>query len=126
MKETDDLIEKAKRFLRTAKLSLRDGDYDSSVSRCYYGMFFITEALLLTKNITISTHKGVLTLFGEHYIKTNIINKDWVKLLRRAYDLRQKGDYASGFIVNKKEAEEILKKANEFVNEMKKHIKLDE
>lgn len=126
MKETDDLIEKAKRFLRTAKLSLRDGDYDSSVSRCYYGMFFITEALLLTKNITISTHKGVLTLFGEHYIKTNIINKDWGKLLRRAYDLRQKGDYASGFIVNKKEAEEILKKANEFVNEMKKHIKLDE
>lgn len=126
MKETDDLIEKAKRFLRTAKLSLIDGDYDSSVSRCYYGMFFITEALLLTKNITISTHKGVLTLFGEHYIKTNIINKDWVKLLRRAYDLRQKGDYASGFIVNKKEAEEILKKANEFVNEMKKHIKLDE
>lgn len=126
MKETDDLIEKAKRFLRTAKLSLKDGDYDSSVSRCYYGMFFITEALLLTKNITVSTHKGVLTLFGEHYIKTNIINKDWGKLLRRAYDLRQKGDYASGFIVNKKEAEEILKKANEFANEMKKHIKLDE
>ncbi len=69
MKEIEDLIEKAKRFLRTGELSFNHGDYDSCVSRCYYSMFFMTEALLLTKNLTTSTHKGVISLFGEHFIK---------------------------------------------------------
>jgi len=40
MKEVEDLIQKAKRYLRTAELALKDGDYDSCVSRCYYAMFF--------------------------------------------------------------------------------------
>ncbi len=40
MKEVDDLINKAKRFLRTAELAFNDGDYDSCVSRCYYANVF--------------------------------------------------------------------------------------
>ncbi|MGQ9632007.1 MAG: HEPN domain-containing protein [bacterium] len=93
MKEIDDLAEKAKRFLRTAELSLNDGDYDSCVSRCYYAMFLTTEALLLTQNLRASSHKGVITLFGERFIKTDLMRKELGKMLRRAYDLRQKGDY---------------------------------
>ena len=122
MKELEDLLEKAKRFLRTAELSFNDGDYDSCVSRCYYGMFFMTEALLLTKKITASTHKGVIALFGEHFIKTGIIRKDLGKALRRAYDLRQKGDYSTGFIVSENEAKEILKVSKEFLSEIEKHL----
>ncbi|MDY6966818.1 MAG: HEPN domain-containing protein [Halobacteriota archaeon] len=47
MKEIEDLIKKAERFLRTAELILDDGDYDSCVSRCYYAMFFMAEAILI-------------------------------------------------------------------------------
>ena len=56
MKEITDLTEKAKRFLRTAELALKDGDYDSCVSRAYYSMFFMTEAVLLSKNLKASSH----------------------------------------------------------------------
>ena len=118
MKEIDDLREKAKRFLRTAELSLNDGDYDSCASRCYYAMFFVTEALLLTKNLRASSHKGVIILFGEHFIKTELIRKGSGKMLRRAYDLRQKGDYAIGFMVNENDARDMLKGAKEFVKEV--------
>jgi uncharacterized protein (UPF0332 family) len=122
MKELEDLKQKAARFLRTAELSYNDGDYDSCVSRCYYGMFFMAEALLLTKNITASTHKGVIALFGEHFVKTKLIDKELGKALRRAYDLRQKGDYSTGFIVSENEAKEILLQAKEFIGEIEKHL----
>lgn len=122
MKELDDLKEKAERFLRTAELSLDDGDYDSCVSRCYYAMFFMAEALLLAKDITASTHKGVIALFGEHYITTGIIEKELGKSLRRAYDLRQKGDYSTGFMVKESEAKEILEQAREFISKVEKHL----
>jgi len=46
-------------------------DYDSTVSRVYYAMFFVVEALLLTKNIKVKTHSGLISKFGENFIKTN-------------------------------------------------------
>jgi uncharacterized protein (UPF0332 family) len=91
MKEIEDLLSKAKRFLRTAELASKDGDNDSCVSRCYYAMFFATEALLLTKDLRASSHRGVIILFGEHFIKQNVISRELGRTLRRAYDLRQKG-----------------------------------
>ena len=123
MKEVDDLINKAKRFLRTAELAFNDGDYDSCVSRCYYAMFFMAEALLLTKNLKASSHKGVMTLFGEHFIKTGIFDKEFGRYLRRAYDLRQIGDYAIGFMVDEKEAKNKLEKAKIFVSEVEEYLK---
>ncbi len=44
MKEFEDLIKKAERFLHTAEYILSTADYDSCASRCYYAMFFMAEA----------------------------------------------------------------------------------
>jgi len=43
-----DLVKKAKKFLRTAEYTLGTEDYDSCASRCYYAMFFMAQAALLT------------------------------------------------------------------------------
>jgi len=68
VKEIRDLIEKAEKFLITAEHALKIGDYDSCVSRNYYAMFSMAEAMLLTKNLSASPHKGVVSLFGEHFL----------------------------------------------------------
>ena len=86
-------------------------------------MFFMAEALLLTKNLKASSHKGVMTLFGEHFIKTGIFDKEFGRYLRRAYDLRQIGDYAIGFMVDEKEAKNKLEKAKIFVSEVEEYLK---
>lgn len=122
MKEIEDLLSKAKRFLRTAELASKDGDNDSCVSRCYYAMFFATEALLLTKDLRASSHRGVIILFGEHFIKQNVVSRELGRTLRRAYDLRQKGDYATGFAVTMDEAEEMLREATDFVETVREQI----
>ncbi len=123
MKEIEDLIKKAWRFLRTAELALKDGDYDSCVSRAYYAMFFTAEALLLSKGLKASSHSGVITLFGEHFVKTGIFDREMGKALKRAYDSRQKGDYAAGFLIDKEEAEEKLNDAKKFVKMVEKYLR---
>lgn len=94
MKEIKDLVKKAEKFLETAEYALKIGDYDSCVSRCYYAMFFMTEEALLTKGLTASTHKGVISMFGEHFIKTGIIEREFGKMLSEAHDKRLIGDFA--------------------------------
>jgi len=103
MKEIKDFIEKAEKFLKTAEQALSIGDYDSCVSRCYYAMFFMAEAALLTKNLSASSHK--ISLFGEHFIKTGIFDRDLGKALSDAYDKRLIGDYGIGLSLLKKRQE---------------------
>jgi len=123
MNEIADLIQKARRFLKSAELLLADGDFDSCVSRCYYAMFFMAEATLLTKGFRASSHKGVISLFGEQFIKSKLLREEIGKVLRRAYDSRQKGDYTTGFIVSEREAKETLAKAKDFVAEIEGYLK---
>jgi uncharacterized protein (UPF0332 family) len=123
LKEIRDLIEKAEKFLGTAEQALNTGDYDSSVSRCYYAMFFMAEAVLLTKNITGYSHKGVISKFGEHFVKTKILGRNLGKSLNDAYDKRLVGDYGVGFTVTEQQAKDLLKTAQDFVLKLKSYLK---
>ena len=123
MKEIRDLIEKAEKFLSTAENALNTGDYDSCVSRCYYAMFFTAEAMLLTKSLTASSHKGVISLFGEHFVKTKILERNLGKALNDAYDKRLVGDYGVGFTINKQQAGDLLETAENFIRKLKNYLK---
>ncbi len=79
MKEISSLIERAQKYLKSAEILLEEGDYESSVSRTYYAMFYSAQAVLLTKNMSFSSHKGVISAFGEHFVKTGIFPKEMGK-----------------------------------------------
>ncbi|MEW6620703.1 MAG: HEPN domain-containing protein [bacterium] len=93
MKEVASLIERPKKYLKSSKMLIDEGDYESSVSRAYYAMFFSAEAILLTKNLSFSSHGGVISAFGEYFVKTNIFPREMGRAINRAFEKRQLGDY---------------------------------
>jgi len=123
MKEINSLIERAKRYLKSAEVLLGEGDYESSVSRTYYAMFYSAQAILLTKNLSFSSHKGVISAFGEHFVKTGIFPKERGRELNKAFEKRQLGDYEYTFVISKKEAEEILGNGYKFVDSINQYLK---
>ena len=123
MKEINSLIERAKRYLKSAEILLEEGDYESSVSRTYYAMFYSAQAMLLTKNLSFSSHKGVISAFGEHFVKTGIFPKEMGRELNKAFEKRQIGDYEYTFVISKMEAEEILENGEKFIEKIAQHLK---
>ena len=123
MKEIRDLIKKTEKFLSTAEHALSIGDYDSCVSRCYYAMFFMAEAALLTKGLSASSHKGVISMFGRHFVKTGIFERAFGKALNDAYDKRLVGDYGVGLMVTEEEATDLLEVTRHFVWELSVFLK---
>jgi len=117
------LIKKANRALKSTKTLLEDGDYDGSVSRTYYAMFYSVEAVLLTKNLKFKSHGGVISALGKYFIKTNIFPIEMSRQLRNAYDKRQIGDYDFFINIPKSEAKKILKNGQSFINEIIKYLK---
>lgn len=123
MKEVKSLMERARKYLRSSKLLLDEHDYESSVSRTYYAMFFSVAAALLTKDLSFSSHKGVISAFGKNFIKSGIFSKDMGRELNRAFIKRQLGDYEYTFVITKDEAEESLEIGKDFVENITQFLK---
>jgi hypothetical protein len=126
VKEVETLIERAERYLKSAEILVNDGDFESAVSRTYYAMFYSAQAMLLTKNLSFSSHKGVITKFGEHFIKTGVFSKDMGRELNRAFAKRQIGDYTHAFVISEDEANQLLKNGKDFVAEITQYLKENE
>jgi len=123
MKEIESLIQRAKRYLKSAEILLKEGDYESTVSRTYYAMFYSAQAMLLTKNLSYSSHGGVISAFGQHFIKTGVFPKEMGREFNRAFEKRQLGDYEYTFVISKAEAEELLENGKNFVKRVIRFLK---
>ncbi len=101
MKEIQSLIERAEKYIKSAELLLENEDHESCVSRIYYAMFYASQAVLFTKNLSYSSHKGTLSAFGQHFVKTGIFTKAMSKSLHLAFEKRTLGDYSHTFLILK-------------------------
>jgi len=126
VKETESLIERARRYLVSAEILISVNDNESSVSRTYYAMFFAAQAMLLTRNLSFSSHKGVISGFGEHFVKTGVFPKEMGRELNRVFEKRQVGDYGHTFVISKEEAEKALSRGKEFVEEIVRQLRKEE
>lgn len=120
--DLDSLIAKGERGLKAAKELFQNGDYDFSASRAYYSMFHVTEAVLLTKNLASSSHRGLLALFYEHFIKPDLFDKSLHQDLNHAMDLRQQGDYWADSEITDDMAKDLLVKAENYITTLKKYL----
>lgn len=85
-------------------------------------MFAATKAALLSKNIEVKTHTGLLSAFGLEFIQTGIVEKEFGRILSRGEHLREEADYGSEKVMNRDEAEAILNSSKSFVSIVKELI----
>ena len=91
--EIKGMLAKARRYLASARLLSQAGDFDSAVSRLYYAMFYGTEALLLSRGKSFSSHRAAIAAFGEQFIKSGLLPKEMHQWLHRAFEKRQISEY---------------------------------
>ena len=84
----------------------------------------MAQAVLLTKGLSSSTHKGVISLFGEHFVKTEIFERSLGRALNDAQDKRLVGDYSVGFKISKEVARDLLDTAQNIVQKMKSYLEV--
>lgn len=110
-----DLIAKADRALESARLLQSGGHHEACISRAYYAMRHAAQAALLSKGESPSTHQGVISRFGEIFVKTGILPQRSGKDFSRALERRLVSDYDSRASLNAGDADRTLRDAEEFV-----------
>ena len=117
------LLQKAEHTFEDANyLFFERKSYESAVSRAYYAIFYVTEAMLFTKSLATSSHKGLNTEFAKSFIKTNEIEPIYGKILSNIFQKRQFGDYDMYAEISESIANEVLKDAAKFIGRMKEYL----
>lgn len=121
--EIKEYLKSAEERIESAGILMEAGKYNDAISRIYYAFFDATTAALLSKNLTAKTHHGLIILFEDNFIKTNIIKPEFSKWLRRAKEAREEADYE---VYKKFTAEDVgkgIKAAEEFIRNIEVLLK---
>jgi uncharacterized protein (UPF0332 family) len=113
------LFEKANRAIEAAETLLNSGYPEFATGRAYYAMFYVAEALLNEKSLQFSKHGGVHGAFGEHFIKTGLLDPKFHRWLLDAFDQRIEGDYGVEIVAIPQDVHELLSQAREFLQAAK-------
>jgi uncharacterized protein len=123
------LVHKSKRALESARLSLREGDYDGAVNRAYYAIFDMARAAVLRSGVAEDklprSHGGMANLFWREVVQTGRIDEALGAQLGRLEALRISADYTA---VNTEleDAATAVEKAALFIAALEGSFSLDE
>jgi len=121
--EAEAHIKRAERSLKSSVFLLEKGRYEDAASRAYYSVFHAAKAALASVEEQPKTYEGVVRIFGERFMKTEVFPAEMGKTLVLAKGLREKADYEPTIVVQKEHVEDIIEKTTNFLNVIKEHLR---
>ncbi len=117
------LLDLADESHQAASVILNAGSARFSVAQSYYTMFYLMEALLLSKGLTFSSHSAVIAAYGKEFSKTGLLDPKFHHCIILAQKRREVGHYGNdNEEVTDEEARESLQWAEEFMQAVKGYL----
>ena len=91
-------LQKAEEMLNTARRDWDAQDYASANNRAYYCIFHSMRSVLALDGEDYKKHSAVIARFTLNYLKTNIFNREYGKLISNASLIRNRSDYEDFYI----------------------------
>lgn len=117
-------INRSKKSLQAAEVLFEQELLEDCLSRCYYAILHSAKAVLLSKEINVSSHDAVKSLFGLHLIKSGEVEKEYSIILREEQDDRLLADYDVNFSPERDRVLKRLKEAKEFIHRMDLYLSI--
>lgn len=122
----DYRMKKATATFSEVALLVENELWNTAVNRLYYACFYAVSALLIFHNIPSKTHSGTRQLFGLHFIKTGIVEKETGKFFSYLFDQRQTGDYDDFYDFEKEDVSGLIEPTKTLLFTIEKLIILEQ
>lgn len=123
----DDLIryrlEQDTDTIEVVDLLIKNDKLSSAINRIYYGMFYSLLALALKFNFETSKHQQLIGWFNKEFIRTGLIEKEFGRILRDAFENRTSGDYDSFVLFDQAEVVLLFTEMQLFIKKIEDFIK---
>lgn len=86
-------LEKAQTTLTEMDVLCQSKLWNAAANRMYYALFHAVSALLIHDGHIVKSHRGILVLFGQQYVRKGIFTKEDGALLSELIIMRDNADY---------------------------------
>ena len=126
MSELDDLIRyrlaRAYETLDEAKMMAEMEHWNTCVNRLYYACFYAVNALLIKNNLSSPKHSGVKALLNKHFVKPEIVSRDYGRLYNLLFEYRQQSDYEDFYVMEEEVAKTMINDSANFLQVLRNLI----
>ena len=112
-------MERADETIEEVGILAERGHYNAAVNRLYYACFYATQALLLKHHIAATTHAGVKSMLGLHFISKGVISFDHGKTFNTLFEKRHSSDYEAFAYCDKALVDDLTPLAEAFIQRIK-------
>jgi uncharacterized protein (UPF0332 family) len=114
---------KANETITETKVLLENKFWNTAVNRMYYACFYAVGALLVKNGVETSSHSGSRQKFGQLFVHTGLISREFGKHYSELFEKRQKGDYNDFFDLDEETALRLYQPSVDFIKEIERIIK---
>lgn len=90
-----------------------------AVNRIYYAVFYAASALLLNHGFSSLKHSGLIALFHKEIVNKGILDKEYGKILERAFAYLTEGDYKEKRSFEREQVESLFQDGKRFIERIK-------
>ena len=116
-------IARAHETLKEVNKHIENQLWNTAVNRLYYACYYAVIALLVSKEIKAQSHAGVRQMFGLHFVKKGLVDKELGRYFSNIFDKRLTGDYDDFIEYEKDDVVALVEPAKEFIQEIDVLIK---
>ena len=114
--------EKALQFYRQAEMNAEIELWDVVANRLYYSLFHGVCALLIRYGIQVSSHKGAVIMFGQHFVQTGKFETNDGRFYAQLQSMREKADYSCYWQVESTDLDGFLPRTKGILDKIKEHL----
>ena len=114
--------QRAKDTIHEVEILIDNKFWNTAINRMYYACFYAVGALLIKNGIETSSHSGTRQKFGQLFVKTGKVNREFAKHYTDLFEKRQKGDYNDFFDYDKEVVVRLLPLSKQFIEEIEKLV----
>ena len=116
-------LERAEEDLKTAADNLSQNSLRASVNRSYYAIFHALRAVTAMDGFDSGKHSGIIAYINRNYVKTDVFDRSFSKLIDMSFRLCEKADYEDFYEISFEEAEAQLQKSLQVVQTVRTYLK---
>lgn len=115
-------LDKARETMEEADFCASGGKWNLVGNRLYYSIFHGVIALLIHKELSVTSHKGASRMFALNYVRTGEFSAEDHLLYSRLQTIREKADYQNVYKINPEEGQEYLILAKNLLNKIETYL----
>lgn len=116
-------IEKAFKALQESKDNASMGHWTLSANRLYYAAYYMASALLISRELMVKSHAGVILCIGRDFVQKGLLSGEDGRLLSNLQRMRLTGDYDDMFDWTEDDIKPLFEPTEDLLKKMQSLIK---